>query len=224
MPNADAAAALLAQRGARPCRRSSGSPTSWPPWAARDSAASPARRQRMRGQRGPAAEQATTPPGPSTTRSASAASPLTSAEALHTVSPGYPVRAQRRARRRRPARSPRSSPQNSTAPGLPFGARLSGPPPCPARRPQLDDQPARLHHQPGPSGQPASGPAQAASAPPGRRPAGYAPPARRPCPRSRSPRARPAAASTPGSRAGPPPRPAGRGGAVSVPACQRSRP
>src|SRR5262249_60082140 len=61
--------------------------------------------------------RAATPPGPSTTRSASAASALTSPDALHTVTPGCPCpRSARTAAKA--AISPRSSPANSTGPAF----------------------------------------------------------------------------------------------------------
>ena len=95
----------------RPARPPAGSATSWPHWTGTG------RAPPLAGPASPAAiatSSATIPSGPSTTRSASAATGKDSALALATAQPGMPFA--RRARTAAKAgRSPRSSPQNMTA-------------------------------------------------------------------------------------------------------------
>ena len=168
--------------------------------------------------------RATTPSGPSTIRSASAASVVTSAEPLHTARPGIPA-ARSELTARKAGTSPRSSPQNAMAPGARSAARLSSAAPLSApggrssstNRPGSSTRPCR-------SARSASGPRRCSSAS-----AGW--PAFRVCTATASPlrsvrvpSGAPAAASTPGRSRLAAATPGEAGGAVSVPASQRSRP
>ncbi len=168
--------------------------------------------------------RAATPPGPSTTRSASAASSLTSPDALHTVTPGCP--SPRRARTApNAARSPRSSPANSTGPAFRSATRAvsAAPLSIPGGRSSMTSRPGSTT-SPTSAASPASGSRSAASAP-----AGSA--ARRVCTASalplssiRTPSGAPVSASSCGSRSRAAATPGGGSGAVNAPACHRSQP
>ena len=163
--------------------------------------------------------------GPSTTRSACAASAVTSSEALQTATPARPsARAARTASKA--GRSPRSSPANRTAAGSrsAISAVSAVPLLMPGGRSSMTSRPG-LAVQPGVGGELRHRAGQRAPArPAGRRSGGRAPRARGPCPRPGCPRghrprrARRAAGHGPRRPAG------GGGGEVSWPPSQRSKP
>ena len=142
--------------------------------AAAHAAAAVVRRPAQGAGRGDAASErasepsrAATPSGPSTTRSASAASSLTSPDALHTVRPGCP--SSRRARTAPKAgRSPRSSPANSIGPAFRSATRAvsAAPLSIPGGRSSMTSRPGSTT-SPVAAASSASGPLSAASAPAG---------------------------------------------------------
>ncbi len=168
--------------------------------------------------------RATTPPGPSTTRSASSARGVTSSDPLQTARPGIPS-PRRSATARKAGTSPRSSPQNMTARACRCAARSFSA--CPLSEPGGRSSSTI---RPGSTARPVRA-ARSASGPRSRSRAGPGSAARRVCTASASalssvqvPSGAPAAARTPGSSRRAAATPGGGGGEASAPASQRCRP